>query len=124
MPVYLNGKKSKELWFQGRKIKEAWLNGQKVFSGVRIPRQAKIRGVRTGLISAAWDITGIVGDKSIFSQISPDMIELAVPVRIESGTRTSWMYRGETVYYDVGDIVPAGASVTPPIATFTFVEVI
>lgn len=32
MPVYVGGRKAKELYFGGRKIKEAWLNGKKVFS--------------------------------------------------------------------------------------------
>lgn len=32
MPVYVGGRKAKELYFGGRKIKEAWLNGEKVFS--------------------------------------------------------------------------------------------
>lgn len=37
MPVFLGGRKAKELYFGGRKIKEAWLNGKKVFSagGIR-----------------------------------------------------------------------------------------
>lgn len=32
MPVYLNGKKIKDLHYAGRKIKEAWYNGKKVYS--------------------------------------------------------------------------------------------
>lgn len=32
MPVYMNGKKIKDLHYAGRKIKEAWFEGKKVFS--------------------------------------------------------------------------------------------
>lgn len=32
MPVFLGGRKAKELYFGGQKTKEAWLNGKKVFS--------------------------------------------------------------------------------------------
>lgn len=32
MPVFLGGRKAKELYFGGRKIKEAWINGNKVYS--------------------------------------------------------------------------------------------
>lgn len=124
MPIYTNGKKAKELWFQGRKIKEAWLNGQKVFSGVRPPRQATITGVRTGFINVAWNITSVVGDKSIFSQLTRDRIELAVPVRLTAGGTTTWTYNGKTSVYGVGDIIPAGATSVGSIGTFTFVEVI
>lgn len=32
MPVYMNGKKVKDLHYAGKKIKEAWFNGKKVYS--------------------------------------------------------------------------------------------
>lgn len=125
MPIYINGRKAKEVWFRGQKIKEVWFRGQKVYGEARRPaRQATITGVRSGFFGAAWNITGIIGDKSIFSQISRDRIELAVPARITEGRGTTWTYRGQVIYYDVGDIIPAGANSGPSLATFTFVEVV
>lgn len=125
MPIYTNGKKAKELWFQGRKIKEAWYNGQKVFSGVREPRQATITGVSAGFLRDAWDITSVVGDKSIFSQLSSDRIGLAVPVRLTAGAKNmAWTYNGEVSVYPAGEIIPAGATSGAKQGTFTFVEVI
>lgn len=32
MPIYMNGKKIKDLHYQGKKIKEAWYEGKKVYS--------------------------------------------------------------------------------------------
>lgn len=32
MPIYMNGKKIKDLHYQGQKIKEAWYEGKKVYS--------------------------------------------------------------------------------------------
>lgn len=32
MPVYIGGKKVKELHYNGKKVKEAWYGGSKVFS--------------------------------------------------------------------------------------------
>jgi len=37
MPIYMNGKKIKDLHYAGRKIKEAWYNGRKVYSSFTIP---------------------------------------------------------------------------------------
>lgn len=37
MPIYMNGKKIKDLHYGGRKIKEAWYNGRKVYTSFVIP---------------------------------------------------------------------------------------
>ena len=124
MPIFHQGRKVKEVWHQGRKVREIWHNGQKVFSGVRLPRQATIKGKSVLFSSAQWDITSIEGDKSIFSQVSPDMIELAVPVRMVDGIPVYGEYEGRTVRYAVGSIVPAGAALPGINNTFTFREVI
>lgn len=52
MPVYVGGRKAKELYFGGRKIKEAWLNGKKVYSS-------------GGRIFGKWyrDFDYVVGDR-------------------------------------------------------------
>lgn len=39
MPIYMNGKKIKELHYGGRKIKEAWYEGKKVYTSFVIPPQ-------------------------------------------------------------------------------------
>ena len=39
MPVYMNGKKVKDLYYGGRKIKEAWYQGKKVYSSFTLPPQ-------------------------------------------------------------------------------------
>lgn len=124
MPIYIKGRKAKEVWFRGQKVKEVWFRGQKVYSGTRPPRQATITGVRSGLFGAAWNITGVVGDKSIFSQLTRDRIELAVPARLTAGKSMTWVYNGQYPSYGVGDIIPAGANSGPYLATFSFTEVV
>lgn len=32
MPIYIGGRKAKQLWWNGQKIKEAWYNGAKIFT--------------------------------------------------------------------------------------------
>lgn len=39
MPIYMNGKKIKDLHYAGKKIKEAWYNGKKVYSSFTLPPQ-------------------------------------------------------------------------------------
>lgn len=39
MPIYMNGKKIKDLHYQGRKIKEAWWEGKKVYTSFSLPPQ-------------------------------------------------------------------------------------
>lgn len=124
MPIYIKGRKAKEVWFRGRKVKEAWFRGKKVYSAARPPRQATITGVRSGFLGAAWDITGVIGDKSIFSQLTRDRIELAVPARLTAGITTTWTYMGQVTRYAVGEIIPAGANTGPSLATFSFTEVV
>lgn len=124
MPIYIKGRKAKEVWFRGQKVKEVWFRGQKVYGGTRPPRQATITGVRSGLFGAAWNITGVIGDKSIFSQLTSDRIELAVPARLTSEGVMSWSYMGKAIVYEVGDIVPAGASSSAKVGTYTLVEVV
>lgn len=131
--MYINSQKADEVWFRGRKIKEAWWRGQKVYSSARLPRQATITGVRAGFFSANWDIAGMTGDKSMFSQLSPSQIKLAVPARLTSvtvlggvpSTQTVWVYNGKQVTVYTGDIIPAGATAAAPLSTtITLVEVI
>lgn len=125
MPIYIKGRKAKEVWFRGQKIKEVWFRGQKVYGEARRPaRQATITGVRSGFARYAWDITRVVGDKSIFSQLTRDRIALAVPARLTAGESMTWVYNGQYPSYGVGDIIPAGANSGPYLATFTFVEVV
>ena len=37
MPIYMGGRKIKDLYYGGRKIKEAWYNGKKVYTSFVIP---------------------------------------------------------------------------------------
>lgn len=37
MPIYMNGKKIKDLHYAGKKIKEAWYNGRKVYTSFNVP---------------------------------------------------------------------------------------
>lgn len=37
MPIYMGGRKVKDLYYGGRKIKEAWYNGKKVYTSFTLP---------------------------------------------------------------------------------------
>lgn len=112
MPIYMDGKKIKELHYAGRKIKEAWYNGKKVYSSKRV----------VYVPSRGWSFftAGITGDKTLIDHMGSDEMWFAVPVTCNYRTGS------DTKRFQPGEVIPAGQWITYTdgvSGTFTFTEV-
>lgn len=111
MPVYMNGKKIKEIWYGGRKIKEAWYQGKKVYSSKRVVH----------VPSRGWSFYtgGITGDKTLIKSMGADELRFAVPVTC------NYLTGSDAKKFRPGEVIPAGQWITytgDVTGTFTFTE--
>ena len=119
MPVYMNGKKIKDLHYAGRKIKEAWYEGKKVYTSFTIPPQwEKAKNAQYQAGDEVYTILNLT-DPVIYvfrrtdTQFSPiGEIEYdRMPKKETSNPRSTryWEYVGS---FEVDPFPPAGFDVT------------
>jgi len=107
VPVFLGGRKAKELYFGGQKTKEAWLNGKKVYS-------VTLTGVDCSAIRLYYRRAASPSVNAFFLE-SPPVSSLQAPtvtatIKVHNGDRFFMQANGDkpeaTIHYSATYLKP------------------